>query len=255
MKFVIDKFVKNGNITLLFCDFKVYLGDELIVDAKETGGFFTQEVLDSGAGITNTKRKFLNNKIQSKKSYEYKPVIIKNSFNKKDLQDFLCGNYKKCFGVKAANTTTPYKVCEDSMFIDEIKEISENEGKYNLGYAIAKRDIDGDFWPFKCHFKNDPVLPGTIMLEGLNQTITFFQTYMGLYLTEKPFITQMKTGYDVKTKFRGEVKKGKHTITYRIDPKKVEKVEDGLLFVADGEVYCDNLQVIEQKDLAMIIKG
>jgi len=253
MKFVIDRLIRGENMTLLFCSFKVYLENELIIEAKETGGFFRQETLNMGAGIQATKHTVLHS---SKAIYDdiYAPVTKKYTFNKAEVFEFLRGNYVDCFGAEVANSNMHYCVTPEAMFIEDIVELSETGGEYNLGYAIAKINIDENFWPFKCHFKNDPVLPGTIMLEGLNQTITFFQTCMGLYNTKKPFKTQMKTGYNVKTKFRGEVKPGHHTLQYRIDPKLVQKKGSDILFITEGKVYCDGLQVIEQNDVAMIIK-
>lgn len=253
MKFVIERLVRNGDMTLLFCDFKVYLGEKLIIDAKETGGFFTQQALDEGAGIIQPKEERLQLTSKVVGNNFYKPITTKRSFNENDVSCFLSGNYMKCFGVEAANSTMPYQVCEEAMFINKIIEMDNTGGRYNLGYAIAEMYIDENFWPFKSHFKNDPVLPGTIMLEGLNQTVTFFQTSMGLYNTEKPFVTKLKTGYVVKTKFRGEVKPASHVIRYRIDAKEVKQTDNGLLFVADGKVFCDGLQVIEQQNAAMII--
>lgn len=256
MKFVIDRLIKNGDITLLICSYKVFMDGELIIDAKETGGFFTQQALDSGAGIQGNK---LNGLKMQKKAEEtgctlYQPVTKQQAFNKTAVSDFLSGDYIKCFGKDIVNSQTPYQVCKDAMFIDEILEISQDSGKYGLGYIIAKKEVDSSYWPFQCHFKNDPVLPGTIMLEGLSQAVTFFQTYMGIYNTEKPFVTTLMTGNEIQTKFRGEVKCASHTILYRVDPKVVKKTDQGILFVADGEVYCDELQVIEQKNASMIIK-
>ena len=33
---------------------------------------------------------------------------------------------------------------------------------YSKGEIIAELDIKPDFWFFKCHFKDDPVMPGCL---------------------------------------------------------------------------------------------
>lgn len=252
MKFIIDKLIRNGDITLLICTYKVYLKDELIIDARETGGFFTQQALDKGAGVQGNMLSDIRD-ADPPKEKQYYPVSSKRKFGRQEIYDFLSGDYRKCFGRNIVNSETPYQVCGDAMFIDEVIDLSETGGKYGLGYIVAKKEIDASYWPFQCHFKNDPVLPGTIMLEGLSQALTFFQTCMGLYHTAKPFVTKMNTGNEVQTKFRGEVKCAPHTLIYRVYPSSVRCVEDGLMFTADGEVYCDGLQVIEQKNASMLI--
>lgn len=253
MKFIIDKVIQNNDITLLLCTYKVYLQDKLFIDVKETGGFFTQEVLDKGAGVVTGS---LFSAIQEKHFHTdlYHPVTLKRKFSKEEVHAFLDGNIIKCFGKNVVNNDTQYQVCEDAMFVDEIIDMSETGGKYGLGYIIASKDIEPSFWPFQCHFKNDPVLPGTIMLEGLSQTLTFFETCMGIFNTKNRFETRLTLGYPIQSKFRGEVKCSKHTLVYKAYPKEVKLIDGKLKFVADGEVYCDGLQVIVQKNLGVIVE-
>lgn len=249
--FSIDRFVKNLDTILIFCTFKVFHKGELVIDAQEIGGFFKQESLDSGGGIINNK-----NLVTMKKSKEnklYKPIISKRYFDKNEVHAFLLGDYKKCFGFDSMNKKYRYKVCKEAVLIDRVIEVSETEGNYGLGYIIAEKDIDETFWPYKCHFKNDPIFPGTIMLEGVIQVSTFFQTLMGLYSTSKQISAHMRTNSAVKSIFRGEVKPGCHLLRFRVDPVDVRKVEDGILFVMDAAVYCDGMQIVKQQNAAVII--
>lgn len=252
MTFVIDKFIQNGDTTLLICTYRVYLHDELIIDAKETGGFFTQEVLDNGAGVV-TGNLFASLPENNLETNLYRPVTNKKAFAKEEVHMFFKGEHRKCMGKNVVNSDMPYQVCDDAIFVDEILDMSSNGGKYGLGYIVASKEIEPSFWPFQCHFKNDPVLPGTIMLEGLSQVLTFFETCMGIFNTQNKFETRVRTGYPVQTKFRGEVKCAKHTLLYKVYPKEVKMVDGKVRFIADGEVYCDGLQVITQKNIGMMV--
>ena len=252
MTFVIDKFIQNGDTTLLICTYRVYLHDELIIDAKETGGFFTQEVLDNGAGVV-TGNLFASLPEKNLETSLYCPVTNRNKFTREEVHMFFRGEHTKCLGKNVVNSDMPYQVCEDAIFVDEILDMSSNGGKYGLGYIVASKEIEPSFWPFQCHFKNDPVLPGTIMLEGLSQVLTFFETCMGIFNTKNKFETRVRTGYPVQTKFRGEVKRAKHTLLYKVYPKEVKLVDGKVRFIADGEVYCDGLQVITQKNIGMMV--
>lgn len=252
MIFIIDKIIQNGDSTLLICTYRVYLHDELIIDAKEIGGFFTQEILDNGAGVVNGNL-FASMPKKKLETNLYYPVTNKKVFAKQEVHMFFRGEHAKCMGNNVVNSDMPYQVCEDAIFVDEILDMSSNGGKYGLGYIVAVKEIEPSFWPFRCHFKNDPVLPGTIMLEGLSQVLTFFETCMGIFNTQNKFETRVRTGYPVQTMFRGEVKCAKHTLLYKLYPKEVKKVDGKVRFIADGEVYCDGVQVIMQTNIGMMV--
>ena len=249
LKFCIKKVIKNGYNVLTVSDYKVYLEDELIIDAIETGGFFTQDILDNSVGIVNSSKNPVMIESNTGSSL-YSKICSKTKFAGKDLENYYNGKFINCFGQKAERIRFALDVKPEARFVDRIIEISEKGGRYGLGYVIAEKEITPDFWAFKCHFKNDPVLPGTIMLDGLIQLFTFFQMYVGLFNSEKRLIPKMKTGLQIETKFRGEVKKARHTIKYQIDIKAVENRENGLLINSDGLVYCDGVQIIEEKNIS-----
>lgn len=247
--FTIERFVKNGDITLLFCSYKVYLGDVLTIAAKEIGGFFTQKVLDNGMGIREELKTYEGPTLPS----PYAPVSSRKYFDKEEVHAYLQGDPVKCFGVPCVNCVTSYQVKEDIEFLDRIVDISGTGGAYGLGYIIGEKDIDETFWPFKCHFKNDPILPGTIMLEGITQVSIFFQIYQGLFNTSKAVNARFEPNHTVKNTFRGEVRPGKHTLRFRIDPREVRSTKEGIRFAHDSSVYCDGLQVIQQKNAVVLI--
>src|SRR4051812_8875999 len=62
---------------------------------------------------------------------------------------------------------------------DEIVEISTHGGKYGHGLAIARKELATMSPVFNSHFYCDPVLPGTLMVEGLFQLTGFFGAYLG----------------------------------------------------------------------------
>lgn len=252
LKFCIKKVIKNGYNVITVSDYKVYLEDELIIDAVETGGFFTQDILDNSVGIINSVKAPKLIQVKGQENLYYK-ICSKTAFSRSELENYYNGDFIRCFGNKADSIRFSLNIKPEVRFADRILEISESGGRFGLGYLIAEKEIGPDFWAFKCHFKNDPVLPGTIMLDGLVQMFTFFQMYVGLFNSEKRLIPKMKTGLQIETKFRGEVKKACHTIKYQLDIKMVEKRENGLLINSDGLVYCDGVLIIEEKNISSII--
>ena len=44
---------------------------------------------------------------------------------------------------------------------------------------VAELDIKPDLWFFKCHFKDDPVMPGCLGLDAMWQLLGFYLGWLG----------------------------------------------------------------------------
>src|SRR5213594_1291677 len=78
------------------------------------------------------------------------------------------------FGAGNAQLTLP-----PMLMFDRISEIAEAGGKYGKGLVRAVLDLRPDFWFFPCHFKGDPVMPGSLGLDALWQLLGFFLGGLG----------------------------------------------------------------------------
>ncbi|NEQ65329.1 MAG: NAD-dependent epimerase/dehydratase family protein, partial [Symploca sp. SIO2D2] len=54
--------------------------------------------------------------------------------------------------------------------LNEVKIIAKG-GKYQKGYIYARKDIKPTDWYFKCHFYQDPVMPGSLGVEAMLQAM------------------------------------------------------------------------------------
>jgi len=88
----------------------------------------------------------------------------KSSYIYEELID--CAN-GKLFG--PGNAKLPFP---PMLMFDRITEISENDGAYKKGLIKAELNIKNNLWFFKCHFKEDPVMPGCLGLL-INMSIPF----------------------------------------------------------------------------------
>ena len=159
----------------------------------------------------------------------------KSSFNKKDLLEIADGQY-----VDKGIGKLPLP---PMLMIDRILEISETDGKYGKGYIKAELDISDNDWFFSCHFKNDPVMPGCLGLDGFWQLIGFFLSWCGGKGKGRAL--------GVKgLRFKGQVRPYHSIITYTIHIRKFIKRPtfmawgDGILSVKNKEIYfAKDLQV------------
>src|SRR6185437_9291950 len=62
---------------------------------------------------------------------------------------------------------------------DQVIDISAEGGAFGRGYAVARSDLASRAWVFDSHFPRDPVMPGTMLVEGLLQLAGFFGAYVG----------------------------------------------------------------------------
>lgn len=110
---------------------------------------------------------------------------------------------------------------------DQVTELNTEGGKYGHGYAIAHKGFSDMEWVFQSHFNEDPVMPGTMMVEGMLQLAGLIGGYRGARGKGRAVRVD-------EVKFLGEVLPEDGEVTYRIDIKK--DMKNHSLFVAEGTV-------------------
>ena len=127
------------------------------------------------------------------------------------------------------------------LMIDRIPLISAAGGAHGKGEIKAEFDIKPDLWFFKCHFENDPVMPGCLGLDAMWQMLGFFLGWMG----GKGKGRALGVG---EVKFSGMVLPDARRISYLIDLKRVI-MRKLVLGIGDGIMLVDGKPIFEAKDL------
>ncbi len=153
-----------------------------------------------------------------------------------DLQGLLSCARGEMFGPGNARLPLP-----PMLMFDRITKITADGGTTGKGEVEAEFDIHPDLWFFKCHFQDDPVMPGCLGLDALWQMVGFFLGWMGglgkgralgvgdVRLSEMILPTAKK-------------------LTYYVDFKRVI-MRRLVLGIADGFVKVDGKIAFEVKDL------
>ena len=79
------------------------------------------------------------------------------------------GNPAGCFGqgYNQHGKNLSLKNAPDQFLMsDRVVSVEPHGGAYGLGYIVAEKDLAPDDWYFPCHFKDDPVMAGSLMAEG-----------------------------------------------------------------------------------------
>ena len=123
----------------------------------------------------------------------------------------------------------------------EISEISSDGGSSGKGHVIAEYDINPDLWFFKCHFINDPVMPGCLGLDALWQLTGFNLGWRGMQGRGRA----LGVG---EVKFTGMVTPNTKLVNYEINFTRI--IDRRLkLALADGLMFADGQEIYSAKDL------
>lgn len=248
----INRFVKNGSTTLLFFTFESYNGDELICITEATGGFFTRADLASNKGIIRPK-------VQMRKNVEPKEFLhfnssTKTTYEKHELEAFYRGDYEGCFGTTLKPTQKEiYYLPYDLKMVDRVTNIDYNGGIYGRGIICGEKQITPDMWPFKAHFKNDPVFPAIITSDSVTQLGMFLFVHAGLLNKFDNAIFTAVIGNCINSKFRGQVRHGYSTLRYEVSIREVIETEKDISVFFDAAIFNDEVQIMQIDSYAIKI--
>ncbi|MCO4744207.1 MAG: polyketide synthase dehydratase domain-containing protein [Proteobacteria bacterium] len=140
----------------------------------------------------------------------------------------------------AITPVVPEGVRDDWRMIDRVVCADATGGASGLGFYAAEVDVDPDAWFFTAHFHQDPVMPGSLGIEGLGQLAVFA---LG---GEGPFETPT-SGSKLDWKYRGQVTRDRKLL--RLEIEVTERTDDGL--VCTGWLTADGTPIYSVEGLAV----
>ncbi|WP_116652380.1 3-hydroxyacyl-[acyl-carrier-protein] dehydratase FabA [Pelagibacterium sediminicola] len=152
-----------------------------------------------------------------------------------DYEELLACGRGELFGPGNAQLPLP-----PMLMFDRITRIDEEGGAFSRGQVRAELDVTPDLWFFKCHFHNDPVMPGCLGLDALWQMTGFFLGWTG-----SPGRGRALAG---EIKFTGQITNDVKSVEYGVDIKRVMRSKL-TLGIADGYVKADGRTIYEAKDM------
>ena len=153
-----------------------------------------------------------------------------------DFQALLACARGELFGPGNAKLPLP-----PMLMFDRITQICDVGGMFGKGEIHADLEIKPDLWFFKCHFKDDPVMPGCLGLDAMWQLVGFFLGWLG-------GIGKGRALGVGEVKFTGMVLPSAKVVSYAIDLKRVV-MRRLVMGIADGVMKVDGKPIYEAKDL------
>lgn len=178
----IDGHAEAEDVRLAFFHYDCYVDGTLRLSVREgQAGFFTPAALAGSGGVRWDPAEHAPGE-----DLPLDPPAVpceRTRFGADRLRALAQGRLADCFGpgweATAAHVRSP-RLDEDRLrLLDEVTTFDPAGGPWGRGYLRAETALSPDDWFFTGHFKDDPCMPGTLMLQGGLQAMAFYLTAMG----------------------------------------------------------------------------
>ncbi|MBI5768904.1 MAG: polyketide synthase dehydratase domain-containing protein [Verrucomicrobia bacterium] len=181
----IDSHAQLGGIRMFFFRSDLRVNGEVRLSVRHgQAGFFSDEELADSEGVLWDPANDPAPVLSAGAVAAPPAVTARRSFTAAEVTAFTEGRALDCFGpgfeVTETHTRTPRVQPGRMCFIEEVVTFDPAGGAWGRGYLRAKKSIQPDHWFFAGHFKNDPCMPGTLMLEGAVQAVSFYLAALGV---------------------------------------------------------------------------
>jgi 3-hydroxymyristoyl/3-hydroxydecanoyl-(acyl carrier protein) dehydratase len=139
--------------------------------------------------------------------------------------------------------------------LDRVDYFDPSGGKAGLGLIRGRQAVDPYAWYFKAHFFNDPVQPGSLGLDALEQLLMrAVMLKLGPNALKGAVAETPANGERVKWSYRGQVTPEKKEVTTVIELLSLERHGHRLVATARGSLWCDGLRIYEANPISLAFR-
>jgi len=224
----IDGHAQLGGIRMFFFHSDLRVNGELRLSVRSgQAGFFSDEELANSEGVLWDAASESPTAFRGKHGSP-RIALAPRAFDRAAVSAFAAGRVRECFGpefaLTEAHTRTPRIQSGRMQLIEEVTHFDSAGGPWGRGYLRAVKTITPDLWFFEGHFKNDPCMPGTLMLEGAVQAMAFYLTALGCTVRADGWRFEPTQGENVLMRCRGQCTPRSRELVYEVF---VEEFTDG----------------------------
>jgi 3-oxoacyl-(acyl-carrier-protein) synthase/3-hydroxymyristoyl/3-hydroxydecanoyl-(acyl carrier protein) dehydratase len=216
----ITRFARNGATLLFFFEYDCFAGAGKVLEMRDAcAGFFTDEELRSGAGIVLTAREQAERAGVAPRRPEGR-TAGRRALEAADLDLLSAGEAAAVFGPASDDhgRNPGLRLAPPAIrMLDRVTAIDPEGGPWGLGAIVGEKDLAPDDWYFPCHFRDDEVLAGSLMLEGCIQLLSVLLLSTGAHVELSGAWFQPVPGVRERIRCRGQVTPGDARLTYRLE--------------------------------------
>lgn len=249
----VDAHAAQGDVRLFFFHYDCRVGGQPQLSVRQAqAGFFTEQELADSAGCLWAPEE---QEIVSEPRLDPPAVECRrSSFDRDQVRAFAEGDTFGCFGPGFERAQThvrgPRIQNGRMLLMDRVTHFDLKGGAWRRGYLRAEMDLSEDHWFFDGHFKNDPCMPGTLMLEGGLQVMAFYLAGLGHTLERDGWRFQPQPEVPFTLQCRGQATPASKRLVYELY---VEEVAGGPAPTLFADLLCtvDGLKAFHARRLAL----
>jgi 3-hydroxymyristoyl/3-hydroxydecanoyl-(acyl carrier protein) dehydratase len=253
----IDVFFRQGDTHLFrFCYQATVDGMPLLTMTDGCAGFFTPAQLAAGKGIVPREKAQPAN-VPTVAEWDPPFAVGPCSLSESQLAALVDGDLVGCFGEHFARVRTSRPLTLPGgllKLLDRVTLLDPRGGHHGLGLIRAEQDIDPSAWFLTCHFVDDHVMPGTLMLEVSLQAFRILLLQLGWVAEAAAAHFEPVPGITARLRCRGQVTGAVRTAAYEIIIKRIGFDPDAFA-VADALLYADGRPIVEISNLSLRLEG
>lgn len=211
--------------------FDMMLDGESFYTGSSTFGYFTLAALSSQAGLDMGK--------PPQKWHEANPAAALRH---------IAGNRGTAAG------STAFALPTGQLAFLNGAEVAKDGGRHGLGYVYGTANVHPSDWYFKCHFHDDPVMPGSLGLETITQAIQAWAIEAGIGAALAAPRFRNADGATMVWKYRGQVLGDSSSVNVEVHISKIERTQGGIDILADASLWKGTLRIYEFKNVAVRIE-
>ncbi|MEV6280245.1 SDR family NAD(P)-dependent oxidoreductase [Nocardia sp. NPDC051832] len=248
----ITRFVWQGALPLIFFQCDGYRGDTLFLQMRDgCAGLFTDAELAEPMGVLDAERP------EPSTGSAFTPLARseRTSLSPNDIERLTAGDATVFGAAYASDGHNPSIRLPggDLLALDQVHEIDRTGGPAGLGRLVATQRVTPDAWYFACHFPGDPVLPGTMMMEGAAQLIQIYAMYLGLHLVFPDAEFQPALEHRIHCRLRGQVTPADRELRYVAEITSITMLPRPTV-IADITVYDGDMPILSLRDLGIQVR-
>jgi 3-hydroxymyristoyl/3-hydroxydecanoyl-(acyl carrier protein) dehydratase len=133
--------------------------------------------------------------------------------------------------------------------LDEVA-IENEAGNNDEGWIYAKRWNDPRDWFYACHFKEDPVMPGSLGIEAMLQALKIYSQQESKSISSTDLATDQKMSWS----YRGQVLQQHKEMQLEVRIHKMNKRVNPRIISGDASLWADNSRIYEVRNIALAIE-
>ena len=219
----LERFVESGWSTIVFFDVVCTQGDDLVMSMKPAFGFFSPAALETQVGLPAGPEVVAGLSAAAPVSLPYQA-------------DGLSG--------------APWLGRGKLQLIDRV-HFWPGGGAGGLGRLVAEADVDPEAWFFKAHFFQDPVQPGSLGLEAIQQAARAAARLSGLADGDGFEFEPVAVGQPFSWKLRGQVLPTNTRTRTEVEILSTTRDDRGVLILFEGAFWVDDLRIYETRGMGV----